>query len=309
MAHVISVSNLTKVYAGAKAPALNNLNLQIPQGEIFALLGQNGAGKSTLINILSGITKPTAGSIQVNGHDVLTDYRSARSAIGLMPQELLADWHKTVWRSVTFSRGLYGKPPNSEYLERVLRDLFLWEQKDSQLMTLSGGMKRRLMIAKALAHEPRILILDEPTAGVDSALRRKLWEIVKALRQTGVTVILTTHYLEEAQEMADRVGVIRNGTIILVKEKQALMQELGKRTLVLKLCKQLTRIPPELNAFQWKLSEDGYELSCLIEGHGVNTDVSSLLRGVSQHEIGIVDIETVRSSLEDIYVELLERYQ
>src|SRR6201991_119902 len=253
MQPIISVSNLTKTYASG-FQALKNINLEIRQGEIFALLGPNGAGKTTLISIICGIVNPTQGTILADGHDIIRDYRAARSKIGLVPQELTTDAFESVWATVKFSRGLFGKPPNPAYLEKVLRDLSLWEKRDSKIMTLSGGMKRRVMIAKALPHEPRILFLDEPTAGVDVELRRAMWEMVRGLRESGVTIILTTHYIEEAQEMADRIGVISKGEIILVEDKDVLMRKLGKKQLTLQLQSPLEAIPAKLSDYALELA-------------------------------------------------------
>src|SRR3984885_9081393 len=256
MQPIISVSNLTKTYASG-LHALENINLEIRQGEIFALLGPNGAGKTTLISIICGIVNPTHGTILADGHDIIRDYRAARSKIGLVPQELTTDAFESVWDTVKFSRGLFGKSPDPAYLEKVLRDLSLWEKRDSKIMTLSGGMKRRVMIAKALSHEPRILFLDEPTAGVDVELRRAMWEMVRGLRQSGVTIILTTHYIQEAQEMADRIGVINKGRIILIEDKAVLMKKLGSKKLTLQLRQPLPSIPADLAEAQLELSSDG----------------------------------------------------
>src|SRR6201994_1004408 len=260
MQPIISVSNLTKTYATG-FHALANVNLEIRKGEIFALLGPNGAGKTTLISIICGIVNPTQGTILADGHDIIRDYRAARSRIGLVPQELTTDAFESVWATVKFSRGLFGKAPNPAYLEKVLRDLSLWDKRDSRIMALSGGMKRRVMIAKALSHEPHILFLDEPTAGVDVELRRSMWEMVRKLRERGVTIILTTHYIEEAEEMADRIGVISKGEIILVEDKKVLMRKLGKKQLTLQLQTPLTAIPPGLDGYQLELGADGHELT------------------------------------------------
>jgi ABC-2 type transport system ATP-binding protein len=305
---MVNVSGLTKIYAGDTRPALKDVNLEIPRGEIFALLGENGAGKSTLINLICGITAPTRGSIRVNGHDMVRNGRAGRASVGLMPQELCIDWTKTVWQNVVFSRGLFGMSPDNYYLENLIRGLVLWDKKDTRLSALSGGMRRRVLLAKALAHQPKVLFLDEPTAGVDLELRRKLWDMVSSLRRRGLTVVLTTHYIEEAEEMADRVAVIRKGEIILVKEKKALMEEFGRRTLVLKLCNRLLCVPTGFHGVRWTLSADGYELTCVIEGQGAKTDVPGLLRRIQLQNIEIGDIETTKSSLEEIYVELLRPF-
>ena len=304
MQSIISVSHLTKTYASGFR-ALKNVDLQIRQGEIFALLGPNGAGKTTLISIICGIVNPTAGVVLADGHDIIRDYRAARSKIGLVPQELTTDAFESVWDTVTFSRGLFGKPPNPQYLEKVVRDLSLWDKRNSKIMTLSGGMKRRVMIAKALSHEPRILFLDEPTAGVDVELRRAMWEMVRSLRSSGVTIILTTHYIEEAEEMADRIGVISKGEIILVEEKAALMEKLGKKKLTLQLRSRLERIPPELAGLQLELSNDGTELVYSFDTQGERTGIAALLRRLGEHGIDFKDLHTTETSLEDIFVSLV----
>ncbi|MBV8804587.1 MAG: ABC transporter ATP-binding protein, partial [Sinobacteraceae bacterium] len=285
--------------------ALKNINLQIRPGEIFALLGPNGAGKTTLINIICGIVNPTQGVILADGHDVIRDYRAARSKIGLVPQELTTDAFESVWDTAKFSRGLFGKAPNPAYIEKVLRDLSLWEKKDSRIMALSGGMKRRVMIAKALSHEPRILFLDEPTAGVDVELRRAMWEMVRGLRQSGVTIILTTHYIEEAQEMADRIGIINKGEIILVEEKSVLMKKLGKKRLTLQLRNPLQAVPPDLGEFGLELSADGAELMYTFDTQRERTGIATLLRKLGDHGITVRDLHTSESSLEDIFVSLV----
>jgi ABC-2 type transport system ATP-binding protein len=302
---IISVSGLTKTYASG-LHALKNVNLEIRKGEIFALLGPNGAGKTTLINIICGIVTPSAGSIFADGHDVLRDYRAARSKIGLVPQELVTDAFETVWATTRFSRGLFGKAPNPSHLERVLRDLSLWEKKDSKIMTLSGGMKRRVMIAKALSHEPEILFLDEPTAGVDVALRRDMWEQVRGLREKGVTIILTTHYIEEAEQMADRVGVISRGELILVEDKASLMKKLGKKQLTLNLQTPLEAVPAGLAEWPLTLKAGGYELEYVFDSNDERTGVPSLLRRLSELDIGFKDLNTRQSSLEDIFVGLVK---
>lgn len=304
MQPIIHVSNLVKTYATG-FQALKNVDLGIRRGEIFALLGPNGAGKTTLISIVCGIVNPTSGSVTADGHDILRDYRAARSKIGLVPQELSSDAFESVWATVNFSRGLFGKPPNAAYLEKVLRDLSLWEKKDSIIMTLSGGMKRRVMIAKALSHEPQILFLDEPTAGVDVELRRDMWEMVRSLRANGVTIILTTHYIEEAEEMADRIGVINKGEIILVEDKAVLMRKLGRKQLTLHLQSPLTRIPPELASRQLELSADGNELIYNFDVQSETTGIASLLRQLNELGIDFKDLKTNESSLEEIFVNLV----
>ncbi|HWJ36107.1 MAG TPA: ABC transporter ATP-binding protein [Steroidobacteraceae bacterium] len=303
MPPIISISNLTKIYASG-VQALKPINLDIDKGEIFALLGPNGAGKSTLINIICGIVTPSGGHVTADGHDIIRDYRAARTKIGLVPQELTTDSFETVWATVTFSRGLFGRAPNSAYLTGLLRDLSLWDKRDSKIMTLSGGMKRRVMIAKALSHEPEILFLDEPTAGVDVELRRDMWNLVRGLRARGVTVILTTHYIEEAEEMADRIGVINQGGLILVEEKKELMKKLGKRRLTLHLQERLTAIPPELAPWGLELRTDGNDLVYTVDGNG-SMDISALLERMSESSISIKDLQTHQSSLEDIFVSLV----
>jgi ABC-2 type transport system ATP-binding protein len=303
-APIISVSGLSKVY-GSGFRALDNIDLDIRAGEIFALLGPNGAGKTTLISIVCGIVNPTLGQVTADGHDVVRDYRAARSAIGLVPQELFTDAFETVWATVNFSRGLFGKAPNHAYVEKVLRDLSLWDKKDAKIMDLSGGMKRRVMIAKALSHEPRILFLDEPTAGVDVELRRDMWEMVRSLRATGVTIILTTHYIEEAEEMADRIGVINKGKIILVEDKAVLMQKLGKRQLTLHLQAPLAAIPESLAAYALELAADGDELVYSFDAQSEGTGIAELMRQLSGLGIDFKDLRTSESSLEDIFVSLV----
>jgi ABC-2 type transport system ATP-binding protein len=301
---IISVSGLEKIYASG-FHALKNVNLEIRRGEIFALLGPNGAGKTTLISIVCGIVNPSRGSVIADGHDIVRDYRAARAKIGLVPQELATDMFETVWDTVTFSRGLFGKAPNAPYMEKILRDLSLWDKKDSRIMALSGGMKRRVMIAKALSHEPQILFLDEPTAGVDVELRRAMWEMVRSLRASGVTIILTTHYIDEAEEMADRIGVISKGEIILVEEKAALMQKLGKRRLTVQLQNALTVVPAGLEDAQLELSADGHELTYTFDSHDDRTGIASLLRRLADAGIGFKDLHTSESSLEEIFVSLV----
>jgi ABC-2 type transport system ATP-binding protein len=300
---VISVQGLSKRYASG-FQALKSVNLEIQRGEIFALLGPNGAGKTTLISIICGIVNPSDGRVLADGHDIVSDFRAARSKIGLVPQEISTDAFESVWNTVTFSRGLFGKPANPAYIEKVLRDLSLWDKKDSRIMALSGGMKRRVMIAKALSHEPAILFLDEPTAGVDVELRRGMWEMVRRLRESGVTIILTTHYIEEAQEMADRIGVIRKGEIILVEEKDALMAKLGKRQLSLTLKAPLPGIPTALDAYQLDLSSDGYKLVYTYDNQG-GGQISQLLHDLSRLQIEFTDLNSSESSLEDIFVSLV----
>jgi ABC-2 type transport system ATP-binding protein len=304
MQPIISVSNLTKTYASG-FQALKNINLEIRKGEIFALLGPNGAGKTTLISIICGIVNPTQGTILADGHDIIRDYRAARSRIGLVPQELTTDAFESVWATVKFSRGLFGKPPNPAHLEKVLRDLSLWEKRDSRIMALSGGMKRRVMIAKALSHEPLILFLDEPTAGVDVELRRSMWEMVRGLRENGVTIILTTHYIEEAQEMADRIGVINKGEIILTEDKAVLMKKLGSKKLTLQLRQPLQSLPAALANAHLELSKDGTEIVYTFDTQGERTGIATLLSNLSEHGITIRDLQTRESSLEDIFVSLV----
>jgi ABC-2 type transport system ATP-binding protein len=303
MPPIISISNLTKSYASGLT-ALKKIDLEIRPGEIFALLGPNGAGKTTLINIVCGIVIPSSGTIVAGGHDVLRDYRAARSKIGLVPQELHTDAFETVWATVNFSRGLFGRPPNVAYVEKVLRDLSLWDKRKEKIMTLSGGMKRRVMIAKALAHEPEILFLDEPTAGVDVELRRDMWALVRDMRARGVTIILTTHYIEEAEEMADRVGVIHKGEIILVEEKTTLMKKLGKKQLTLHLQEPLTAVPPALAQWPLQLRADGSELEFTFEKEESDR-ISVLLRQLNELGIGFKDLNTHESSLEEIFVSLV----
>ena len=305
MAPILSISKLTKTYASGLA-ALKTVDLEIEKGEIFALLGPNGAGKTTLINIVCGIVTPSTGSVQVAGHDIQSGYREARSLIGLVPQELSTDAFETVWATVTFSRGLFGRPPNPAYVEKVLRELSLWEKRKDKIMALSGGMKRRVMIAKALAHEPSVLFLDEPSAGVDVELRRSMWRLVRSLRDSGVTIILTTHYIEEAEEMADRVGVINKGQLILAEEKSELMKKLGKKQLTLTLQHPLTELPPELDGFRLALGADGTEIAYTFDQNEESTGVPAILRRVSDLGIGFKDIATTKSSLEDIFVSLVQ---
>jgi ABC-2 type transport system ATP-binding protein len=303
---IISVSNLSKTYASG-FQALKNISLEIRPGEIFALLGPNGAGKTTLISIICGIVNPSAGTVSVAGHDILRDYRAARSIIGLVPQELTTDAFETVWATVSFSRGLFGKPANPDYIANILKDLSLWSRKDSKIRTLSGGMKRRVLIAKALSHEPQILFLDEPTAGVDVELRKDMWQIVRLLRSSGVTIILTTHYINEAEEMADRIGVINNGEIILVEEKAALMHKLGKKQLTLELHQKLDAIPAQLSSYRLERNGDGSELIYTYDTQGERTGITALLKDLGEAGIRFKDLQTRQSSLEEIFVNLVKR--
>ncbi|MEO6918378.1 MAG: ABC transporter ATP-binding protein [Collimonas sp.] len=305
MQPIISVNNLTKTYATGHS-ALKGINLEIRRGEIFALLGPNGAGKTTLINIICGIVNPSQGHVLADGHDVVRDYRAARSRIGLVPQELSTDAFESVWATVSFSRGLFGKAANPALVEKILRDLSLWDKKDAKIRTLSGGMKRRVMIAKALSHEPQILFLDEPTAGVDVELRRDMWQMVRGLRENGVTIILTTHYIEEAEEMADRIGVIRKGEIILVEDKAVLMAKLGKKQLTLHLQRPLASIPDGLGGNQLELSADGNELVYTFDAQSEQTGIAGLLRQLSEHGIDFKDLQSSQSSLEEIFVNLVK---
>jgi ABC-2 type transport system ATP-binding protein len=304
MPPIIAVSQLSKTYASGR-PALKNVDLEIRRGEIFALLGPNGAGKTTLINIICGIVNKSSGSVRVDGHDILTDYRAARALIGLVPQELAVSAFEKVWATVSYSRGLFGKPADKEVIAKVLTDLSLYERRDSPVMTLSGGMKRRVMIAKALAHEPQILFLDEPTAGVDVELRKDMWQTVRALRAAGVTIILTTHYIEEAEEMADRIGIINKGEIILVEEKAELVRKLGKKQLVLHLAEKLAAIPPQLDAYRLTLDAGGTELIYHYDTRAERTGITGLLRDVRAAGIRFRDLHTTQSSLEDIFVDLV----
>jgi ABC-2 type transport system ATP-binding protein len=300
----ISVTNLSKVYKSG-FEALKNINLEIKSGEIFALLGPNGAGKTTLISIICGIVNKSSGTVLANGHDNVTDYHAARSLIGLVPQELTTDAFETPWATVNFSRGLFGLSPKPAHIEKILKDLSLWDKKDQKIMTLSGGMKRRVLIAKALSHEPKILFLDEPTAGVDVELRRDMWTLVRDLRKTGVTIILTTHYIDEAEEMADRIGVINKGEIILVEDKKALMAKLGKKQIALELTKPLKAIPKSLARHQLQLSNGGRTLIHIYDAKAAKNGVSSLLDDLRKSGISFADIETKQSSLEEIFVSLV----
>jgi ABC-2 type transport system ATP-binding protein len=305
---VISVSNVSKVYASGLC-ALSSIDLDILRGEIFALLGPNGAGKTTLIGIVCGIVNASEGRVTVDGHDIVSDYRAARALIGLVPQELTTDAFESVWDTISLSRGLWGLPRDAAHLERVLKSLSLWDRKDSKIMTLSGGMKRRVMIAKALAHEPQILFLDEPTAGVDVELRRDMWNVVRALKDSGVTIILTTHYIEEAEEMADRIGVISKGELILVEDKATLMRKLGRKQLTLQLHGRLDAVPAELAAHHVTLADDGSELVYTYDTQGERTGITSLLADIRRAGIRFRDLSTTQSSLEDIFVDLVRQRQ
>jgi len=301
---LLSISNLSKSYASGLL-ALKSVSLEIRRGEIFALLGPNGAGKTTLINIVCGIVRPGSGSVTVDGRDIQRDYRITRARIGLVPQELHTDMFETVWGTTSFSRGLFGRAPDPAHLERVLRELSLWEKRHDKIMTLSGGMKRRVLIAKALAHEPEILFLDEPTAGVDVELRRDMWNLVRRLRDGGVTVILTTHYIEEAEEMADRIGVIHKGELIVVEEKAALMKKLGKKQLTVHLVKAMTTLPAGLSAFPLKIKNGGCDLEYTFDAQAAGTP--ALLRQLDELGIEFTDLQTRQSSLEDIFIDLVHR--
>ncbi len=306
MTPILAVSGLTKTYASGLT-ALDHVDLTINRGEIFALLGPNGAGKTTLISIICGLVTPSSGSVSVDGHDIQRDYRAARYRIGLVPQELSTDAFETVLATVKLSRGLFGRPANAAVIEQILRDLSLWDKRNSKIMELSGGMKRRVLIAKALSHEPDILFLDEPTAGVDVELRRDMWNLVRGLRDRGTTIILTTHYLEEAEEMADRVGVILKGKLILVEDKTTLMQKLGKKTLTINLAEPLAAVPAELAEWRPVLKADGYELEYVFEANSERTGIPSLLRALGDLGIGFKDLNTAQSSLEDIFVGLVHQ--
>jgi ABC-2 type transport system ATP-binding protein len=306
MQPIISVNNLSKTYASG-FQALTHINLEIRRGEVFALLGPNGAGKTTLISIICGIVNATEGVVLVDGDDIVTAYRATRSRIGLVPQELATDAFSTVWATVSFSRGLFGKRPNPDYIERLLKDLSLWDKKDDKIMTLSGGMKRRVMIAKALSHEPQILFLDEPTAGVDVELRRDMWQMVRSLRTSGVTIILTTHYIDEAEEMADRIGVINKGELVLVEDKAELMHKLGKKQLTLQLHQKLDALPPELAAHNLTLVNGGSEIVYDYDTQGERTGITALLQDLNQAGIRFKDLDTTQSSLEDIFVDLVRQ--
>jgi ABC-2 type transport system ATP-binding protein len=303
---VISVSHLDKTYATGFR-ALKDVNLEIRRGEIFGLLGPNGAGKTTLIGIICGIVNPTSGTVTVDGYDIRKDYRITRAKIGLVPQELTTDAFETVWATATFSRGLFGKPASRDYIAKVLKDVALWDRKDSRIRTLSGGMKRRVMIAKALAHEPEILFLDEPTAGVDVELRKEMWQVVRSLRDSGVTIILTTHYIEEAEDMADRIGVIHKGEIILVEDKTTLMHKLGKKQLTLQLSRRLDAVPEKLRAYDLGLTADGSNLIYSYDTRSDHSGITELLRDIAAAGIEFRDLSTTQSSLEDIFVDLVRQ--
>ena len=306
MSPVISIRGLTKTYASGFR-ALKHIDLDIQRGEIFALLGPNGAGKTTLIGIVCGLVNPSTGTVIAAGHDVVADFRAARTKIGLVPQELSTDAFETVWATVNFSRGVFGKPRDTAYVEKVLRELSLWDKRDAKIMTLSGGMKRRVMIAKALSHEPEILFLDEPSAGVDVELRLDMWQIVRKLRDSGVTIILTTHYIEEAEEMADRIGIINHGEIVLVEEKHALMAKLGKKQLALNLQAPLAQIPDALSDYALELSADGHTLTYTFDAQSEQTGIGAMLRRLNEHGIDFKSLQSSESSLEDIFVSLVKK--
>ncbi|WOX04677.1 ABC transporter ATP-binding protein [Microbulbifer pacificus] len=308
MQPIISVQGVGKTYAGGFT-ALKSVDLEITRGEIFALLGPNGAGKTTLISIICGIVNATNGRVTADGHDIQREFRAARSKIGLVPQELSTDSFESVWATVNFSRGLFGKAPNPEYIEKILRQLSLWEKKDSRIMALSGGMKRRVMIAKALSHEPSILFLDEPTAGVDVELRRDMWEMVRGLRANGVTVILTTHYIEEAEEMADRIGVINGGELVLVEDKHTLMRKLGKKQLAIQLQSPVAALPESLHEFALEVADEGNQLIYTFDTQREQTGIADLLRALNQHGIEFKDLHSSESSLEEIFVNLVHQNQ
>jgi len=306
MNSVIKIEDLSKTYAdGFKA--LINVDLEIRKGEIIALLGPNGAGKTTLISVVCGIVNPTEGQVQVNGYDIIKDYRQARASIGLVPQELTTDSFETVWNTLAFSRGLFGKPPDPAHLEKTLKSLSLWDKKDNRIMTLSGGMKRRVMIGKALSHEPEILFLDEPTAGVDVELRKDMWQVVRELRESGVTIILTTHYIDEAEEMADRIGIINQGEILLVEEKTALMQKLGEKRLILHLNQAIADLPPGLDVYNLELKNAGLDLVYTYDTQQESSDITALLDAVENAGLGFKDLETQQNSLEEIFVNLVKK--
>ncbi|MBL1142205.1 MAG: ABC transporter ATP-binding protein [Proteobacteria bacterium] len=304
MQTIISIKKLNKTYDSG-FQALKDVDLEIYKGEIFALLGPNGAGKTTLISTICGIVNPTAGNVVADGHNIISEFRAARTKIGLVPQELATDMFESVWSTVTFSRGIFGKAPNPDYIEKILRNLSLWDKKDSKIMTLSGGMKRRVMIAKALSHEPSILFLDEPTAGVDVELRQGMWEMVRALRNEGTTIILTTHYIEEAEEIADRIGVINKGEIVIVENKDELMKKLGKKQLTLHLHNPLIAIPPEFTNYALELTAEGYQLVYTFDAQKEDTGIVTLLRQLNESKIDYKDLNTKESSLEEIFVSLV----
>jgi len=302
---IIQIKNLSKVYAGG-FQALDNISLSINKAEIIALLGPNGAGKTTLISMICGIISPSSGQVTVDGHDIIDGFRHTRKVIGLVPQELTTDSFETVWDTVSFSRGLFGLKPNPAFIEKTLKDLSLWDKKDNRMMELSGGMKRRVMIAKALSHEPRVLFLDEPTAGVDVELRKDMWQLVRQLRSNGVTIILTTHYIEEAEEIADRIGIIKNGELILVEDKVKLMEKLGKKQLILDLKLNLSTIPPSIGSFDIQLKDQGKRLIYTYDTSNEHTGIATLLKHLSELGIQFTDLKTDQSSLEDIFVSLLK---
>lgn len=306
MSSIIKIQNLSKTYKTGFS-ALKNINLEIKQGEIFGLLGPNGAGKTTLISIICGIVNKSSGSVLINGHDNVTDYKAARSQIGLVPQELTTDAFETPWATLTFSRGLFGKPADPAHVEKVLKQLSLWDKKDEKIMRLSGGMKRRVLIGKALAHEPRILFLDEPTAGVDVTLRKDMWQIVRDLRSSGVTIILTTHYIDEAEEMADRIGVINKGEMILVEDKVTLLHKLGQKKLTIQLLKPLNAIPAKLKAHNLQLAQEGKALVFVYDTHSERTGIGKLMDDLKSVKLEFSDLQTTQSSLEDIFVDLVKK--
>lgn len=305
MQPIVTIKNLSKTYASGHQ-ALSKIDLDIAPGEILALLGPNGAGKTTLISAICGIVSPSSGHVEVNGFDIISDFRKARELIGLVPQELTLGAFETVWNTINFSRGLFGKKSDKAYLETLLQDLSLWDKKHSEIRALSGGMKRRVLIAKALSHEPKILFLDEPTAGVDVELRKDMWNIVRRLRESGVTIILTTHYIEEAEEIADRVGVISNGELLLIEDKQTLMQNLGKKQLVIELKSTCASLPQSLAAYALELSEDGSQLTYTYDTKGGSTGITALLQAIHKERLGLKDLYTTQSSLEDIFVDLVK---
>lgn len=306
MSHIIKITQLNKIYAGGFA-ALKDINLTIKKGEIFALLGPNGAGKTTLISTICGIVTPSSGEILIDGHDIIKEFRKTREMIGLVPQELTTDAFETVWNTVSFTRGLFGKEKNPALIEDILKNLTLWDKKDSPIMTLSGGMKRRVLIAKALSHEPEILFLDEPTAGVDVVLRKDMWTLVDRLRERGTTIILTTHYIEEAEQIADRIGVINRGEIIIVEEKNELMAKMGKKILQLNLTRPISNIPPSLKDFNLTLKDDGQTLTYIYDARGERTGITGFLKTLSEENIKFRDLNTKQSSLEEIFVELVKQ--
>jgi ABC-2 type transport system ATP-binding protein len=306
MQPIISIKGLSKTYKEG-FQALKTVDLDIASGEIHALLGPNGAGKTTLISIICGIVSPSSGTVSIDGFDIISDYRATRKLIGLVPQELTLGAFETVWNTISFSRGLFGKKADKAYLEQLLKDLSLWDKKNNEIRTLSGGMKRRVLIAKALSHEPRILFLDEPTAGVDVELRKDMWNIVRRLRESGVTIILTTHYIEEAEEIADRVGVINNGELLLVEDKRTLMQKLGKKQLIIELVESVTTLPESLSSYALELSDDGNHLTYTYDTMSDSTGITTLLQDISTAGLSLKDLQTKQSSLEDIFVELVKK--